>query len=158
MIEIEDERPGLPPYSGRDGVCPKCGCRCAETKWLVKPSDSLTRMGLQSFTSDPWYVGYMTGGDLLTVARTGGYWSAIPADWWPDEWLGRHCLICHHRWDEAVVDAIALEHPKDDAKLVSILRAVNDAISRGDMTDTRTAWCQAYVPLLLRGIDLGSST
>jgi hypothetical protein len=89
----------LPPFSGKDGACPKCGCRCAQTRYLRTLTDPQRQIGLLG-ENGPWYAGYFSGGNA---------WRPFPsvtgiAPWWPDEWLGRLCMICGFRWDEAVVD------------------------------------------------------
>jgi hypothetical protein len=96
----EDDCPGLQPYSGKDGACPKCGSRCAETKWLMKPASTDIRV-ISSWSTEirPWYSVYLIGGN---AARYDGSSSLNPANWYPQEWLARHCLICQFRWDEAL--------------------------------------------------------
>lgn len=97
-FDLEDA-PGLPPFSGRDGACPKCGCRCAETKWLAKPLGTMRR----AKDWDPSYTVYLVGGDLAK-ANQYSFLDASPASWYPDEWQSRHCLICGFRWDEALAE------------------------------------------------------
>jgi hypothetical protein len=95
----EDPRPGLPPFSGKDGACPKCGCSCAQTRYLRALTDPQRQIGLLG-ENGPWYAGYFSGGaDWRPYPSATGI-----APWWPDEWLGRLCMICGFRWDEAVAN------------------------------------------------------
>jgi hypothetical protein len=109
-----DDTPSLPPFSGKDGACPKCGSRCAESKWLIKPvgnvRDHIPRTDEAKKRAE-WFTLYWIGGDW-EVARmpVAPLMTLGPADWYPNEWLGRHCLTCGCRWDEAVV-----EREADDA-------------------------------------------
>lgn len=104
MPDIDADTPTLPPFSGRDGICPKCGCHCAETKWLIKPvgdvrshiprTDEATQRA-------KWFTLYWVGGSWDAARQPVAFLTALgPAGWYPDEWLGRHCLICGYRWDE----------------------------------------------------------
>ena len=106
LSEDEAVQPSLPPFSGKDGACPKCASRCAETKWLVRPAGTLDQnipRSEQAKRDWDWYASYWFGGDLLTALSRGRRdVRPDPQPWWPQEWLGRHCLICKHRWDEAL--------------------------------------------------------
>ena len=99
-----DATPSLPPFSGIDGPCPKCGMRCARAKWLVRPNATPGYGFDQKLRADPWFIGYHSGGDPATVHRSGGWWDMGPAPWWPAEWLGRECTICGYRWDEQLAE------------------------------------------------------
>jgi hypothetical protein len=109
--DLEAGQPELPLFSGRDGACPKCQCRCARTKWLRRPGPGeiarvVRRPSDWGQDMREWYGLFLIGGDYARLEDFSGF---EPADWYPQEWLGRHCMICGYRWDEAVTTSETTE-------------------------------------------------
>lgn len=102
-VDAPEDTRSLPPYSGRAGACPKCGDTHAATRWLIKPRYVPSGTASAFKDLDPWYHGYLTGGNFVEVVRAARLKIDL-ADWWPDEWLGRYCPNCEHRWDEALAE------------------------------------------------------
>lgn len=102
------EQPHLPPFSGRDSACPKCGDAHVETRWLVKPvgraQDHVPRTE-EAAARAQWFALYWIGGSW--DAARGAIVTLGGAAWYPGEWLGRHCVFCKFRWDEAIAEAEA---------------------------------------------------